>query len=610
MAISKIIYKSSEFATPEVWMDATSATATASDILSPKTAMLADGSVTIGTMVYGASNIVSGTFTGSTAGAGLSVSVPYNGSGYPVAVMIYPSNGTQKTGDAITTLVQQYAIIAYSAVKEDVSVAPTYSGEVYANFVSVYALYKGSTSDASITNANRYNNATCYIGWSVNDGLDAIVRFSNSTTMNVWIQPSNGSGYYGFAKDIEYTYQIVYSSSSSGDTNFVADKKTVNFIDYDGAIRYSYTAQEANALSALPPNPTHTGLTAQGWNWTLNEIKAQLTAVPGGDVWVGQMYITTSGDTEIDVAFDDPEYLSPYLFLSFDTGDRANIDWGDGSSQQTTSSFNQHQYATTGKYTIHISAVTGKYRFRNGSGNNYPSILLEETSGNGLRKKKYSDCIKAIRCGSDIRSSLDTGTFRGLSYCEYITLPSHIPSLSNYTFTQCDGLKAVIIPSGITDAKSQLFNNCYDLECVSIPPSMTTIGETYAYYLRKLHTITIPSGITALPKNFVYGCVSLTSIYLPSGITSIGESAFNGCSSLSSLTIPSTVTSIGNDGLRYNYCILAYHFLPTTPPTLGTNVFGGINTDCKIYVPAASVNDYKTASGWSSYASYIEAEPT
>lgn len=49
MAISKVIYKSSPSATPETWMDATTATAVASDIASPKTAMLADGIVTTGT---------------------------------------------------------------------------------------------------------------------------------------------------------------------------------------------------------------------------------------------------------------------------------------------------------------------------------------------------------------------------------------------------------------------------------------------------------------------------------------------------------------------------------------------------------------------------------
>lgn len=49
MAVAKVIYKSSANATPETWMDATTATATAEDITAPKTAMLADGVMTTGT---------------------------------------------------------------------------------------------------------------------------------------------------------------------------------------------------------------------------------------------------------------------------------------------------------------------------------------------------------------------------------------------------------------------------------------------------------------------------------------------------------------------------------------------------------------------------------
>lgn len=49
MAISKVIYKSSASAQGVTWIDATPSTAAAADILSPKTAMLANGVVTQGT---------------------------------------------------------------------------------------------------------------------------------------------------------------------------------------------------------------------------------------------------------------------------------------------------------------------------------------------------------------------------------------------------------------------------------------------------------------------------------------------------------------------------------------------------------------------------------
>ena len=51
------------------------------------------------------------------------------------------------------------------------------------------------------------------------------------------------------------------------------EEKDVIFIDYDGTIVYSYTAEEFANLIALPDNPTHEGLVSQGWNWTLSDAK-------------------------------------------------------------------------------------------------------------------------------------------------------------------------------------------------------------------------------------------------------------------------------------------------------------------------------------------------
>jgi hypothetical protein len=54
----------------------------------------------------------------------------------------------------------------------------------------------------------------------------------------------------------------------------------------------------------------------------------------------------------------------------------------------------------------------------------------------------------------------------------------------------------------------------------------------------------------------------------------------------------------------------AVYCKPTTPPTLGTNVFKNNASDRKIYVPATDddsvLNAYKAA--WSAYATSIEEE--
>ena len=94
----------------------------------------------------------------------------------------------------------------------------------------------------------------------------------------------------------------------------------------------------------------------------------------------------------------------------------------------------------------------------------------------------------------------------------------------------------------------------------------------------------LPETVTSIDRQAFYNCYGFTTFTIPSAVTSIGNSAFQGC-----------------NHLTYVVC------KPTTPPTLGTNVFNGTPNDCPIYVPAASVDTYKAANNWSTYASRIYA---
>ena len=153
-----------------------------------------------------------------------------------------------------------------------------------------------------------------------------------------------------------------YEGSGGGGSN-LDTKEDVNFIDYDGTILYSYTASEFADLSALPANPSHEGLVAQGWNWSLANAKTYVASY--GKLWIGQMYITESGDTEIDVELQAPR-LSPWLSLA--VNGTVEVDWGDGSTKttitgasQTTHKKTNHVYATDGSYTIKIHVVSGSF---------------------------------------------------------------------------------------------------------------------------------------------------------------------------------------------------------------------------------------------------------
>ena len=179
------------------------------------------------------------------------------------------------------------------------------------------------------------------------------------------------------------------------------EPEDVNFIDYDGTLLYSYTRAEINDMAELPPNPSHAGLTSQGWNWTLAQIQSQLSAMPDVPVWVGQMYVTASGKTEIDIALDDPDFLSPSLAVP--VNGTVRVDWGDGSAEdtligtgQTTIKYKQHAYAAAGNYTIRLTVSSGTLYFRSDSAN-YPSLLRAGSSGYRRYSRAYAGCIRRIR---------------------------------------------------------------------------------------------------------------------------------------------------------------------------------------------------------------------
>ena len=86
----------------------------------------------------------------------------------------------------------------------------------------------------------------------------------------------------------------------------------------------------------------------------------------------------------------------------------------------------------------------------------------------------------------------------------------------------------------------------------------------------------------------------------------IGEEAFNSCN-LTSITINDSVTSIKANVFIHTYNLRGIYCNATTPPLIDGSTFNGTSKYMKIYVPSASIEAYKTASGWNKYASYMVA---
>lgn len=156
-------------------------------------------------------------------------------------------------------------------------------------------------------------------------------------------------------------------------------------------------------------------------------------------------------------------------------------------------------------------------------------------------------------------------------------------------------LKAAYIGSGYEVLGSGVFQGATEMTAVTIPNTVTRIGP-FTFEKSGIITLNIPNSVTGLTtiqgdyptegEGICNHCTSLTSVTIGSGLTKIPAYTFQDCTALRDIRINRT-----------------------TPPTLESLAFTGCSSLTNIYVPASSVNTYKSASGWSQYASKIKAKP-
>ena len=288
---------------------------------------------------------------------------------------------------------------------------------------------------------------------------------------------------------------IVVNVPSAPSPTPSVESNDVKFYDYDGTIVHSYSASEFANLSAMPNNPTHTGLTAQGWNWSLADAKTYVAKY--GSLDIGQMYVTSDGKTKIYISLPEGR-TSPILQLYLNANSELDIDWGDGSTHSTFTSTSanykseRHEYSASGDYVIAITVVSGGFVLQSSS-TVVSSILWNGNNNANSPDKAYNSTIKKVEIGG-----------------------------------------------GVTSIGITAFSACYSLSSITIPDSVTSIGSTAFYNCSSLSSITIPDSVTSISQQAFYNCYSLSSITIPDSVTSIGQQAFQNCSYMSYIKFEST----------------------------------------------------------------------
>lgn len=141
-------------------------------------------------------------------------------------------------------------------------------------------------------------------------------------------------------------------------------------------------------------------------------------------------------------------------------------------------------------------------------------------------------------------------------------LPEGLTSIGTYAFRDKQNLALTSLPEGIISIDMSAFESCTNFKLTELPSTLKTIG------------------VAAF-----YSCIFIENLTCKGDLTSIGKNAFGGCSRLKKLILPNV----------------------TKVPTLGNAMFGTSNLSSGgIYVPDNLVSNFKSASNWSTYASYIK----
>ena len=313
----------------------------------------------------------------------------------------------------------------------------------------------------------------------------------------------------------------------------------------------------------------------------------QSVTIPKSAAYIGDFaFANATGKAYIncniaDMTVKNNSYCGPFLVSKF-----SEIVIGEGVQSIGIGAF--YKCSTTTSITIPSSVTSIGY-----------------SAFYGCAGKAYINCDIA---DATIQDGYLYAPFFGSKFADVI-IGNTVRSIGDYAFYGCSAMNNITISDSVASIGAYAFKNCTGLASLTLPKSITSLGRyvadgcTGTLYVNCNVPDCTYSTSTSVMGPFV--SAKFSKIVVGDGVKTLGMGAFLSCQSLTDITIADSVTLIGDAALQSCTNLQAIYCKPATPPTLGDSVFYDTPTDAKIYVPAASADRYRTASGWSSYSAMI-----
>ncbi len=430
------------------------------------------------------------------------------------------------------------------------AIAKTYSGFTYVSNISTP---EGNIKEDGSLVLKLYYNRNSY---TITYVLDGGTNNSSNPTSYVYgigvtfAEPTKtGFEFEGWYKEQSYTNRITsIGTSDVGNITIYAKwvmlespELTLTYVEENGAIKAVATDKTGTGINYIEnPDGTRTPGDTSIYNVTKNGTYTFKAVDNMGQETTQSIEITEIQGfiTEWNIPADNTQIKLPIIST---TNLNANVDWGDGTTEEITGTFPTHTYAKAGTYDINITGTVDRF--------GYNSSTTPTESNNYSNYYTFTQYVTKVKDWGNIGA-----TQFGFSQCKKLTsiASPRAESFRNVTsfastFEDCRGLTGSI--------PAELFANC---------PNVTSFKYTFANCSGL--TGEIPGDLFASNPNVTtfestfYGCSGLTG-EIPaelfannSNVTSF-SSTFSSCSGLTG-TIPGELFANNPNVTSFSYTFL------------------------------------------------------